>query len=134
MSDALSKRADNLAGIVRGERGRAERLEGELRSARAVLAERERELLELKGPCSTRGCRLHYAHAGPCDIKPESRIGDQVKFDQFVHRIHGWTSHGHACCELLATDPPPIQARCGGPGLCTVCSVQAARYHAADDR
>lgn len=35
----------------------------------AVLAERERELLELKGPCSSTGCRLHYAHAGPCDIK-----------------------------------------------------------------
>ena len=55
-------------------------------AARAVLAERERELLELKGPCHTGGCRLHYAHAGPCDIKPESRIGDQVKFDQFVER------------------------------------------------
>jgi hypothetical protein len=33
-----------------------------------VLAERERELLELKGPCSTAACRLHYAHAGPCAV------------------------------------------------------------------
>lgn len=40
-------------------------------AVRAVLAERERELLELKGPCSNRACRLHYAHAGPCDIPPE---------------------------------------------------------------
>lgn len=35
-------------------------------SLRAVLADRERELLELKGPCSNRTCGLHYAHSGPC--------------------------------------------------------------------
>lgn len=35
-------------------------------AAKAVLADRERELLELKGPCSTTSCRLHYAHSGPC--------------------------------------------------------------------
>ena len=39
----------------------------QLRAVRAVLAERERELLDLKGPCSLETCRLHYAHAGPCD-------------------------------------------------------------------
>jgi len=33
---------------------------------RAVLAERERELLELKGQCSNLNCSLHYAHSGPC--------------------------------------------------------------------
>lgn len=32
-----------------------------------VLADRERELLTLKGPCSNQDCRLHYAHSGPCD-------------------------------------------------------------------
>ncbi len=40
-------------------------------AARFVRAERERELLELKGPCSGAAgqkCRLHYAHSGPCDI------------------------------------------------------------------
>jgi hypothetical protein len=31
-----------------------------------VLADRERELLELKGPCSNSTCPLHYAHSGPC--------------------------------------------------------------------
>lgn len=36
---------------------------------RDVLDERERELLELKGPCWVGRCRLHYAHSGPCDIK-----------------------------------------------------------------
>jgi hypothetical protein len=40
-----------------------------LAAAHTVLAERERELLELKGPCSSKGCRLHYAHSGPCDIR-----------------------------------------------------------------
>ena len=36
-------------------------------AAHAVLADRERELLDLKGPCSNSRCRLHYAHSGPCD-------------------------------------------------------------------
>lgn len=39
-----------------------------LAATKAVLAERERELLELKGPCST--CPLHYAHSGPCAPRP----------------------------------------------------------------
>lgn len=43
---------------------RIAKLESEVRALRFVLAERERELLEIKGPCST--CSLHYAHAGPC--------------------------------------------------------------------
>lgn len=37
-------------------------------AARAVCGYREKELLDIKGPCST--CHLHYAHSGPCDIKP----------------------------------------------------------------
>ena len=43
------------------------RLTAKLAAAKAVLADRERELLELKGPCSNKKCRLHYAHSGPCD-------------------------------------------------------------------
>lgn len=39
-----------------------------LRAAESVCAIRERELLDLKGPCPTGGCRLHYAHSGPCHI------------------------------------------------------------------
>lgn len=39
---------------------------------RAVLREREAELLELVGPCSTAECRLHHAHRGPCNIKDKS--------------------------------------------------------------
>lgn len=38
-----------------------------LDAVRAVLADRERELLDLKGPCRIAWCRLHYAHSGPCD-------------------------------------------------------------------
>lgn len=41
----------------------------QLRASKSVLAERERELFELKGPCSESTCSLHYAHSGPCDIK-----------------------------------------------------------------
>lgn len=40
-----------------------------LDAAKAVLADREAELLALKGPCST--CRLHYAHSGPCDTRED---------------------------------------------------------------
>ena len=42
-----------------------------LDAVRAVLRDRERELLELKGPCSNSKCRLHYAHSGPCDCRTE---------------------------------------------------------------
>lgn len=42
-----------------------------LAATKAVLADRERELFRLKGPCSTSTCRLHYAHSGPCDIKAD---------------------------------------------------------------
>lgn len=48
--------------------GRADRLLADLSAARAVLADREAELLALKGPCSSAGCPLHYAHSGPCDL------------------------------------------------------------------
>lgn len=37
-----------------------------IRALQNVLKYREKELLELKGPCST--CHLHYAHSGPCEI------------------------------------------------------------------
>ncbi len=39
----------------------------EVSSLRFVLAERERELLQIKGPCSNMSCVLHYAHFGPCN-------------------------------------------------------------------
>jgi hypothetical protein len=41
-----------------------QRLVAELNATIPLLQDRERELLELKGPCST--CTLHYAHSGPC--------------------------------------------------------------------
>ncbi len=45
------------------------RLTAKLDASRFVCAERERELLELKGPCSSAACRLHYTHSGPCDCR-----------------------------------------------------------------
>lgn len=52
-------------------------LVAKLAAAKAVLADRERELLELKGPCSggqvgIGPCRLHHAHSGPCDIRADA--------------------------------------------------------------
>lgn len=43
------------------------------RATMFVLAERERELLALKGPCSWKDCRLHYAHSGPCDTRQATK-------------------------------------------------------------
>ena len=43
-------------------------------AAKAVLADRERELLEIKGPCRTEGCPLHYAHSGPCSMTTRPRL------------------------------------------------------------
>jgi hypothetical protein len=54
---------------IRGELAKTIDNAARISATRAVLADRERELLELKGPCSSAACRLHYAHSGPCDIK-----------------------------------------------------------------
>lgn len=37
---------------------------------KALLRDREGELLKLKGPCRAPDCRLHFAHRGPCDEVP----------------------------------------------------------------
>ncbi len=42
---------------------------GKLGPTQFVLAEREAELLKLKGPCRAPKCRLHFAHHGPCDTR-----------------------------------------------------------------
>jgi hypothetical protein len=45
-----------------------------LAAVRSVLADRERELRQVKGPCSNRFCCLHFAHSGPCntDSRPNA--------------------------------------------------------------
>lgn len=40
-----------------------------------VLVIREKELLDLKGPCSNKDCPLHFAHAGPCTERKEEPNG-----------------------------------------------------------
>jgi hypothetical protein len=50
-----------------------------LKATQQVLAERERELLELKGPCSNSDCHLHYAHAGPCDVRALGKLANEQK-------------------------------------------------------
>jgi len=54
--------------VVEADARAVRELEMELAVSRTVLAERERELLALRGPCSNAvdNCRLHHAHAGPC--------------------------------------------------------------------
>ncbi len=47
----------------------AQRYESTIAGLRSILADREKELLDVKGPCSCDRCRLHYAHSGPCDIR-----------------------------------------------------------------
>lgn len=43
-------------------------LRNKIDSLKRLLADRELELLKLKGPCSNNRCNLHYAHSGPCNI------------------------------------------------------------------
>lgn len=62
---------------IRGDLAKAIEKAARIGATRAVLADRERELLELKGPCSTAACRLHYAHSGPCDIKRAAIPGEE---------------------------------------------------------
>ncbi len=49
-----------------------------IRALEAVLAQRERELLELKGPCRNSKCRLHRAHSGPCYCEPAAQDTGQL--------------------------------------------------------
>lgn len=113
------------------------RVQSMLRATQFVLGERERELLELKGPCSKRTCRLHYAHAGPCDV-----IGGEVRGEivtnqpestkvELPPRGHGYTTHGHWCCNLVAPSGrlPTLVARCMGPPGCSKCATEAVRIH-----
>lgn len=43
-----------------------------------------------------------------------------------TERLPGYTTHGHAIEGLIQVGKPEKVARCGGPGLCTICSRQAA--------
>lgn len=42
----------------------------EAEGLRAILRERERELIEAKGHCRNADCSLHRAHSGPCNTNP----------------------------------------------------------------
>ena len=39
-----------------------------LEATQRILADRERELLAIRGQCATDACTLHYAHGGPCNM------------------------------------------------------------------
>lgn len=43
----------------------------QLRAVKAALAMREEELIQIRGVCRNPTCRLHYAHSGPCALKPK---------------------------------------------------------------
>lgn len=47
---------------------------------------------------------------------------------------HRWTHHGHACCKEMSGPRPEkmVIARCGGPGICKPCALDAARVHLDD--
>ena len=40
--------------------------------------------------------------------------------------VSGYTSHGHRITGVVQTGRPASVARCGGPGLCAVCSLEAS--------
>jgi hypothetical protein len=61
---ALEARRAAVAATSAGLAGK--RAAEALRALADLLAVREQELLTLKGPCSNKSCRLHYAHSLPC--------------------------------------------------------------------
>lgn len=65
-------------GALDAERQKTTSLALQLQAAKTVLTDRERELLELKGPCSHTNCRLHYAHSGPCDCQPNTTNANAI--------------------------------------------------------
>ena len=48
--------------------------------------------------------------------------------------VSGYTSHGHRITGVVQTGRPTSVARCGGPGVCTVCSREAAATGEGADR
>ncbi len=75
-----------------------------LAATKDVLADRERELLKLKGPCSNRRCRLHYAHSGPCDQREPGPGSDEIARIEpccDMHNLH-CEPPGDLCCERCA--------------------------------
>lgn len=52
-----------------------------VRALKAVLADRERELYMLKGPCRSTGCPLHYAHSGLCNIAAPTKAEENTRHD-----------------------------------------------------
>ncbi len=52
-----------------------------------------------------------------------------TEFDRAMN--DGWTSHGHwyGPGEPDPATESPMKARCGGPGLCSKCSREAAATH-----
>lgn len=40
---------------------------------------------------------------------------------------HGYTSHGHTCCDLAG--PPELDTRCDGPGFCPGCAAEMNLFH-----
>jgi hypothetical protein len=67
-----------LADMTEDYMDKERRLRIRVHALEIVLADRERELLEIKGPCSNGKCRLHYAHSGPCDMRPPM-INDDLR-------------------------------------------------------
>jgi hypothetical protein len=61
-------RADEAAETAAAEKRGYDKATATIAALRSVLADREKELLDLKGPCSNAKCGLHYAHSGPCDV------------------------------------------------------------------
>lgn len=45
-------------------------------------------------------------------------------------KAHGWTKHGHHCCDRDRPATVGMVARCGGAPLCPKCATDVARIHA----
>jgi len=104
------------------------------RALEAVFAERERELLELKGPCRNTKCRLHRAHSGPCDCdtgETTECVGDETRLPPAVGS--DGTESDHDCrfrrmlrdVAVLLGVPPNDQGLYDGPTVARFVQASA---------
>lgn len=82
------------------------------KAVRAVLGWREKELLDLKGPCSNKRCRLHRAHNGPCDTLRAAPV-EPTLADQLA-AARADTAFAERLAQRMAEDKPMLDRMAAG--------------------
>ena len=109
-TERYERRADRLRAALAAypsDADVAERIAREIEDAGAAWHENA----TMERACYRDAARIARSHATPPVAATEA--------------VSGYTSHGHWITGVVQTGRPTSVARCGGPGLCTVCSLEA---------